>query len=139
MSPLEHSAALALLDDASLGANTVGRCLDHLLSFCGTRRGKPFADGRGRNRQMNAAGAVITNSIGMKLALILPGTFVMGSPAGERGRFDHEGPLHEVQITRPFYFGVFAVTQEEFQRVMGTSAASSWATLGLARLVPKKN
>ena len=68
---------------------------------------------------MAPPGAVITNSIGMKLALIPPGSFVMGSPEGERGRFDHEGPQHEVEITRPFYLGVFAVTQEEFKRVMG--------------------
>jgi hypothetical protein len=38
MSLLEHSAAQALLDDVAVGANAVGRCLDHLLSFCGTRR-----------------------------------------------------------------------------------------------------
>ena len=51
--------------------------------------------------------AEITNSIGMKLALIPKGTFRMGSPEGEADRSDDEGPQHAVEITRPFYLGVY--------------------------------
>jgi uncharacterized protein (TIGR02996 family) len=61
---------------------------------------------------------VRTSSIGMRLALIPGGTFWMGSPEDESGRELCEGPLHEVEITRPFYLGVYPVTQAEFQRVM---------------------
>jgi uncharacterized protein (TIGR02996 family) len=60
----------------------------------------------------------ITNSVGMRLALIPPGHFRMGSPRdeSERGR---EEVIHEVSITKPFYLGVFSVTQEQFALLMG--------------------
>jgi formylglycine-generating enzyme required for sulfatase activity len=60
----------------------------------------------------------ITNSIGMKLVGIPAGVFTMGSPLGEKTRFDDE-EQHEVEISRPFYLGAYEVTQEEWQRVMG--------------------
>ena len=41
------------------------------------------------------------------------GSFVMGSPAGESGRFDTEGPQHEVTISA-FALGKYNVTTEEF-------------------------
>jgi formylglycine-generating enzyme required for sulfatase activity len=59
----------------------------------------------------------ITNSIGMKLKLIQPGTFMMGSKDGE---FD-EKPVHKVVITKPFYLGVYEVTQEQWEVVMRSS------------------
>jgi formylglycine-generating enzyme required for sulfatase activity/acetyl esterase/lipase len=57
----------------------------------------------------------VENSIGMKLRLIPPGQFVMGSPSGEPGREKHEGPQHEVVLTRPFYMGVHDVTVGQFK------------------------
>ncbi len=45
-----------------------------------------------------------TNSIGMKLARIEPGSFLMGSTDGTGDEDEH--PQHEVRITRPFYLGV---------------------------------
>jgi formylglycine-generating enzyme required for sulfatase activity len=62
-----------------------------------------------------------TNSIGMKFALIPAGKFLMGSPDGEQGRSADEGPQHEVEITRPFYMAVTPVTQEQYERVMGSN------------------
>jgi formylglycine-generating enzyme required for sulfatase activity len=58
----------------------------------------------------------ITNSLGMKLVVIPHGTFQMGSPAGEKGRHDDEGPQHEVQITKDFYMAKFAVTRGQFRQ-----------------------
>jgi hypothetical protein len=67
----------------------------------------------------------IKNSVDMELVLIPRGTFLMGSPKDEEGRRDDdEGPQHEVRITRPFYLGVYAVTQAEYQKVMGKNP--SW-------------
>jgi formylglycine-generating enzyme required for sulfatase activity len=57
----------------------------------------------------------------MKFAIIPAGTFLMGSPPNEEGRADDEGPQHEVTITHPFYLGVYPVTQEQFQRLMGSN------------------
>jgi len=54
----------------------------------------------------------ITNSIGMKLKLIPPGEFLMGSSK------------NEVRITDPFYLGMYEVTQAEYEKVMGKNP--SW-------------
>ncbi|MDA1232144.1 MAG: formylglycine-generating enzyme family protein, partial [Planctomycetota bacterium] len=59
----------------------------------------------------------VTNSIGMKLALIPAGTFTMGSPSGEAER-EREETLHEITISKPFYMGVYEVTQSEFDLVV---------------------
>ena len=61
----------------------------------------------------------LTNGAGMKMALIPAGTFKMGSPDGEPRREQDEGPVRDVEITRPFFLGVFEVTQEEFEKVTG--------------------
>lgn len=46
-----------------------------------------------------------------------PGTFSMGSPSNELGRYSNEG-LHLVTLTKPFYIGVFEVTQKQWERAM---------------------
>jgi formylglycine-generating enzyme required for sulfatase activity len=57
---------------------------------------------------------------GVKLELVLvpPGRFLMGSPDGEKERTLDE-LQHAVELTRPFYAGRFAVTQEQFQSLLG--------------------
>ncbi len=85
----------------------------------------------------------VTNSIGMKLVLIPPGEFEMGSsqelieeelktaPKKDNWYLEHlpgEGPRHHVRITRPFYLGMYPVTQEEYQHVMGASPSEFSAT-----------
>jgi len=57
----------------------------------------------------------------MKLVLIRPGKFLMGSPDSEQGRKTEEGPQHQVTITKPFYMGVTEVTQAQYEAVMGTN------------------
>jgi len=64
-----------------------------------------------------SANPVITNSVGMKLAQIPAGTFVMGSPRSEAERDDKE-ERHEVTLTKPFYLGVYEVTQPQYVEVM---------------------
>jgi formylglycine-generating enzyme required for sulfatase activity len=82
-----------------------------LLPAAAPRTGKP------------AGGAqTLTNSLGMKLALIPAGKFWMGSPADE-AESDPEELRHEVVITRPFYLGVHEVTQEQYQKLMGKNPA----------------
>ncbi|MHC4754758.1 MAG: SUMF1/EgtB/PvdO family nonheme iron enzyme [Planctomycetota bacterium] len=54
-----------------------------------------------------------TNSIGMKLIRIKPGTFMMGSNLG-RDNWD-EQPIHKVAISKPFYISETEVTVEQFK------------------------
>jgi len=61
-----------------------------------------------------------TNSLGMQFKLIPTGRFLMGSPESEAGRCDDE-TQHEVILTRPYYMGIYPVTQGEFERVMGSN------------------
>jgi formylglycine-generating enzyme required for sulfatase activity len=57
------------------------------------------------------------NNISLKLVLIPAGKFLMGSPPTERNRRPDEGPQHEVTISKPFYMGIYTVTQEQFEAV----------------------
>ena len=54
------------------------------------------------------------NKVTMKLEFIPAGKFLMGSPKDEEGRSDNEGPQHEVTISKPFYMGVYPVTQGQY-------------------------
>ena len=58
------------------------------------------------------------------LRLVPPGTFMMGSPDEELGRLPDE-TLHQVTLTRPFYIGVFEVTQKQYALVMGSNPSNS--------------
>jgi formylglycine-generating enzyme required for sulfatase activity/serine/threonine protein kinase len=57
---------------------------------------------------------VVTNSIGIKLALVPVGSFKMGSPGNEPFHRNDENQ-HDVAITRPFYLGVHEVTVGQFK------------------------
>ncbi|MGL4463104.1 MAG: SUMF1/EgtB/PvdO family nonheme iron enzyme [Planctomycetia bacterium] len=70
----------------------------------------------------------ITLSMGMKLKLLQPGSFIMGSPRSERGREDHESPV-EVTLTKPFYMGVYEVTQGEWEEVMSQQNPSHFTNV----------
>jgi formylglycine-generating enzyme required for sulfatase activity len=82
---------------------------------------------------------LITNGIGMKFVLVPAGTFRMGSPPDEVGRRDNEGPAHEVILTRPFYLGVYPVTQAEYQAVTGRNPARFQGASGGGPLHPIEN
>jgi formylglycine-generating enzyme required for sulfatase activity len=58
-----------------------------------------------------------TNSTGIKLILIPGGNFLMGSPSTEEGRFDSEGPVHQVYLD-PFYIGETEVTVGQWKKFM---------------------
>ena len=60
----------------------------------------------------------LTNSHGMTLRLIPPGTCLIGSPDGQGD--EHERPQHKVQITKPFRLGTTPVTQQQYRKLMGT-------------------
>jgi formylglycine-generating enzyme len=65
------------------------------------------------------AGDLIINTFGMKLNKIPAGTFLMGSPETEEGRYGSEHQ-HEVTITKAFYIQTTEVTQGQWKAVMDT-------------------
>jgi formylglycine-generating enzyme required for sulfatase activity len=81
---------------------------------------KPFVF-RGQFVRGSTPRHIITNSLGMNLASIPAGRFTMGSPENEPKRYPVEGPQHEVELTRGLYPGVFPVTQDEYQQVVGSN------------------
>ena len=62
---------------------------------------------------------------GIVMLLCPPGEFMMGSPTSEEGRTETGGSLREAQhsftITKAFYLSETEVTQEVWQKVMGTN------------------
>jgi formylglycine-generating enzyme required for sulfatase activity/outer membrane protein assembly factor BamB len=72
----------------------------------------------------------------MKLARIPSGEFLMGSAEADPGARDDEMPQHRVRIGRPFYMGVYEVTQAEFQGLM-ESNPSSFTRDGLLKDAPE--
>ena len=105
----------------------------------------------------------LENSLGMTLARIEPGSFLMGStreqidqlmrlfPDSKREWFDDEQPQHRVAITRPFWLGIHQVTVGQFGRFVEASGYKTeaekdgqgshvWNTTKKAwELDPKKN
>jgi formylglycine-generating enzyme required for sulfatase activity len=57
----------------------------------------------------------------LTMVWVPPGTFVMGAPESEPGRDLWEGPQHEVTISRGFYLAKYELTQDQWERVMGTT------------------
>ena len=68
-----------------------------------------------------------TNAI--VLRRIHPGSYVAGSPADEYCETGKRIALHEVQrpvvITKPFYVGIYTVTQRQYENVMGSNPVTA--------------
>jgi len=69
----------------------------------------------------------------MAFVWIEPGTFTMGSPSSEPGRYLMEGLQHEVTINQGFYLGKYEITQRQWEAVMGTTP---WSGLGYVQSNP---
>ncbi len=104
-----------------LKSDLTGEALDYQVAVIGSPR--PTVPTRPSDPTTNTdvEKLVTSRSTGMTLGLIPAGTFMMGSSLKEKGNDKNENPQHSVQITRPFYMGVYEVTQGEFEKVMGTN------------------
>ena len=56
------------------------------------------------------------NGIKFQMVYIPGGTFTMGSPESEEGRYDYEGPQHDVTVP-PFFMGKYPVTQGQWKEL----------------------
>jgi formylglycine-generating enzyme required for sulfatase activity len=71
----------------------------------------------------------VTNSAGMKLVFIPPGEFMLGTSPEQiaaltpryrdTSTLEAEQPQHKVRISKPFYLGMYEVTQQEYTAVTG--------------------
>ena len=61
----------------------------------------------------------LAHNVPLTVALVPPGVFLMGSPDEEKDRYENESPRHSVTITRPFYLGIYPVTQRQWRARMG--------------------
>ena len=103
-------AGLIIMAGFGIDPATADETTNHEALQVQTNNAKEIA-----NAQATAAGELITNSIGMQMKLIQPGTFI------RTGIFTKG--MHEVTITKPFYMGIYPVTQEQWHQVMGTKRA----------------
>ncbi|WP_417912548.1 SUMF1/EgtB/PvdO family nonheme iron enzyme [Candidatus Electronema sp. TJ] len=67
--------------------------------------------------------ALMNEAAGMEFVYVPGGCFKMGSPVGEKGRFDWEGPEHEVCVNG-FWMSRYEVTQEQWLKIMGSNPSS---------------
>ena len=92
-------------------------------SLVGTDASQAKIDTAAKNQSSSSTGVArtdVTNSIGMRLQLIAAGTFMMGSPPSEPDRYADE-TQHRVRIGKPFYLGVYEVTQGQYEKLMGAN------------------
>jgi formylglycine-generating enzyme required for sulfatase activity len=97
-----------------------------LVSVCEMSCGRGESSARKRDQQSALAapkpGDLDTVDLGggvkMDLVWVPAGSFQMGSPGPEQGRFENEGPVHTVELDG-FWMGKYEVTQEQYQAVTG--------------------
>jgi len=121
--PDRHQASPGLLRKATEETKKLNLAYQRVCKFLGTaRRSAPQTRKRDPHPPAERSGnppthgqPFIVPSCGAKLNWVAPGRFRMGSPAGEAGRSNDEGPQTEVTISRGFWLSIFTVTQEEWK------------------------
>ena len=62
----------------------------------------------------------LPGNVKLEMKQIKAGSFLMGSPESEEGRFDWE-TQHRVTLTRDYWLGTYEVTQAQWRAVMGNN------------------
>lgn len=73
---------------------------------------------------------VLPGNVPLVMVRIPAGTFRMGAPEEERGRYQDDGPVHDVTLTSDYWIGKYEVTQAQWTAVMGTNPSASTACGG---------
>jgi len=95
----------------------------------GKLRGHPFEELRRLVSGERAVEVVLSKQGGYELVRVIGGTFLMGSPKTEKGRFDQEGPQHEVTL-EDFSIGRHPVTNAQYREFLvdtGHDEPAFWA------------
>jgi formylglycine-generating enzyme required for sulfatase activity/tRNA A-37 threonylcarbamoyl transferase component Bud32 len=75
-----------------------------------------------RNHSANYFVEDLGNGVKLEMVEIPAGTFYMGSPENEKGRYDSESPQHQVTVPS-FFVGKYPLTQAQYQAIMGNNPA----------------
>lgn len=59
------------------------------------------------------------------MVVVQAGTFTMGSPVGEAGRDEDEGPQHDVIIAQPFAVGKYQITFDEWEAAVAAGGCET--------------
>jgi formylglycine-generating enzyme required for sulfatase activity len=86
------------------------------VAGCGITDSKPAPP-----KEQKTLTLTLAKDVEMTLTLIPAGKFTMGSPQNEAGRDDDEGPQKQVTLTKPFYMGIYEVTQAQYNAVMSSN------------------
>ena len=116
-SPLRAGVELGTFErtDAATGVDVVGfgrRALDALGAE------NPWAKEVGED-EYGVWADVEVAGVRFRMRWIPPGTFWMGSPKDEEGRWEDEGPIHEVTLTEGYWMADAPCTQALWTAVMG--------------------
>jgi formylglycine-generating enzyme required for sulfatase activity/tRNA A-37 threonylcarbamoyl transferase component Bud32 len=75
-----------------------------------------------RNHSANYFVEDLGNGVKLEMVEIPAGTFYMGSPENEKGRYDSESPQHQVTVPS-FFVGKYPLTQAQYEAIMGNNPA----------------
>jgi len=90
-----------------------------------------FPPGRSREafaqdaRKLKRVSVDVGDDAKMELVLIPAGKFKMGCLSTEVGYLHYEGPRRVVTISKPFYIGVYEVTQRQYEAVLGKNPSTT--------------
>jgi formylglycine-generating enzyme required for sulfatase activity len=116
--PPERGSPLGLLHTASGGATVaVGEPEQEKTAFWQTGQPPFWADDYGWD-EVGPWAIFHVKEVEQRLRWMSAGSFMMGSPEGEEGRDDDEGPQHEVLLRRGFWLFDTPCTQALWQAVM---------------------
>ena len=99
----------------TLGKNSPVFLSEHFNTELIPTSEKKLAPSPGKDFMISLGDKVDLEMVGIK-----PGTFMMGSPVNEEGRFDGE-VLHKVTLTKGYWLGRYEVTQAQYKAVTGTN------------------
>jgi len=92
----------------------------HVAAVAPKGPSEPWMKEEGEDR-FGRFGSFEVRGVVHRMRWIPPGMFVMGSPQSEAGRFNDEGPQHQLTLTRGYWLGETPCTQALWRAVMGTN------------------
>jgi formylglycine-generating enzyme required for sulfatase activity/serine/threonine protein kinase len=117
-------AILSTIVTVKLGGEPVRLKMEPLSKTATEELGKdnpPVEVGNAERRELlETVLADLSGNVRMEFVRIPRGTYLMGSPQDEQDRHDDEGQ-HEVEISRDFFLSKYAVTQQQYEALMGSN------------------